>query len=185
MGIIPGETSALKTKELLSSSIYVKTESIYGSGMIPSQWYPVSYSFNWKFTHGGRGGVWTTGESKVVFIEIDDPKLNLSQFIKIYGKPSVLLIIPYWGLKTHVYLVFSELGMIVDVNETISKSNHVTVRSSNQIDSITYVDKVLLIKFIQNFISRSVPEEDIDEKLREISQPWSGYGKYETINFWQ
>ena len=185
MGIIPGETSALKTKELLSSSIYVKTESIYGSGMIPSQWYPVSYSFHWEFTNGSRGAVWTTGESKVVYIDIIKPKLNLAQFIKIYGKPSELLIIPYWGLKTDVYLVYSELGILLDIQKTISESNHVTVWSSNQIDSITYIDKELLIKFMQNFISRNVPEEVIDEKLREISQPWNGYGKYETIIFWK
>lgn len=185
MGITPGETSALKTQELLSSSLHVKTESIYGSGMIPRHWYPVSYSFDWKFTNGGRGTVWTTGESKVVYIDVANPKLSLSQFIKIYGEPSELFIVTYRGYKTHVYLVFSELGIIVDVNKTISESNYVTVRSKNQIDSITYIDKEVLNKFMYYSIFGNILGEEIDEKLREILQPWTGYGEYEIINFWQ
>ncbi len=184
MGITPGLTSALETSELLLSSSLVDKNSIFGTGMLKSHWYPISYSYNWEFINGERGIVWLASESKVVYIELVNPKINLSQFFELYGEPSELFVVPYWGNKTHVYLVYSELGVILDVRETLSRKNVLSLGTMDRIKTINYIDKTLLDSVIHFFIFGDVYEETPESDLALIKQNWKGFGQYTSINYW-
>ncbi len=184
MGITPGSTDSLETNKALLSSPLVSKDSILGSGMLKSQWYPISYSYNWKFLNGERGVVWLTSESKVAYIEIIEPKINLRQFINVYGEPSSLLIVPYWGSKTHVYLVYPEIGVILDIRKTLSNKDDLSIQAFDSIKTINYIDKTLLNSVIHFFVFGDVYEETPESKLTLIKQIWVGFGKYTSINYW-
>jgi hypothetical protein len=183
-GITPGLTNAIEVNELLSSSSFVLKDSILGSGMLKSTWYPISYSFSWEFSNGERGTVWLTSDSKVVYTEFKDPKLTLSQFIKLYGDPSSLLIVPFWGNKTYVYLVYPDIGVILEVRKILSAKDDLVIRSVDRIKTINYIDNSLLNSVIYFFVFGDEYELTPESKLVHILQAWSGFGKYKSIDYW-
>jgi hypothetical protein len=185
LGIKPGFTSGLEAQNILYSSSYVDEQSIKGMSIVKKIWYPISYYYYWDFVDGSHGKAAVTGESKVELIELENININLNEYIRIYGEPSDLLIIPYWGYKTHVYVIYSDSGVVLDIYKTLSKNNVINLRSFDQIKSISYINKDLLYSTLHYFILGDIYEESPYEKIRKIIQPWKGYEKYKLIQFWE
>lgn len=184
MGITPARTNTLEAIDLLKSSPYIEVPSIDGSGMITRNWYPVSYSLEWDFVDRSKGVVWLSSESKVVNIDFIDPHISLSEFAKIYGNPSGVIISPYWGVKTHVYLLYPEIGVVLEIDKLLKKQQTVNIFRRDPISTITYVDKDLFYRFVHFYVfGDALSEKPLDE-LASIIQPWKGYGHYSLIDYW-